>query len=92
MYFHLSLVKQDKVICSMNRRDKWHENAVSESFFQLLKRECVKRKIYKTRENARRGIFEFIEMFFNPKRKHGYNGNLSPVSFEKQYLVKLVNI
>ena len=68
------------------------DNAVVESFFQLLKRERVKRKIYKTREDARRDIFDYIELFFNPKRKHGYNGNLSPAEFEKRYFVKLGSV
>lgn len=82
-------LKDHNLICSMSRRGNCHDNAVAESFFQLLKRERVKRKIYKTREDARSDIFDYIEMFFNPKRKHGYNGNLSPAEFEKQYFVKL---
>jgi putative transposase len=82
-------LKDHNLICSMSRRGNCHDNAVAESFFQLLKRERVKRKIYKTREDARSDIFDYIEMFFNPKRKHGYNGNLSPAEFEKRYFVKL---
>lgn len=85
-------LKDHSLICSMSRRGNCHDNAVAESFFQLLKRERVKRKIYKTREDARRDIFDYIEMFFNPKRKHGYNGNLSPAAFEKQYFVKLGSV
>ena len=80
------------LICSMSRRSNCHDNAVAESFFQLLKRERVKRKIYKTREDARRDIFDYIELFFNPRRKHGYNGNLSPVEYEKQYFLKLGSV
>jgi len=80
------------LICSMSRRGNCHDNAVAESFFQLLKRERVKRKIYKTREDARRDIFDYIEMFFNPKRKHGYNGNLSPAEYEKRYFMKLESV
>jgi putative transposase len=73
----------------MSRRGNCHDNAVAESFFQLLKRERVKRKTYKTRDDARKDIFDYIELFYNPKRKHGYNGNLSPMEFERRYLVKL---
>ena len=58
--------------------------AVVESFFNLLKRERIRRKIYKTREEARQDIFDYIEMFYNPKRKHVRNGMLSPVEFERQ--------
>ena len=78
--------------CSMSRRGNCHDNAAAERFFQLLKRERVKRKIYKTREDARRDTFDYIELFFNPKRKHGYNGNLSPAEFEKRYFVKLGSV
>jgi len=58
------------------------QNAVAESFFQLLKREKIRRRNYRTREDARRDIFEYIELFYNPKRKHTNNGMLSPVDFE----------
>lgn len=68
---------------SMSRRGNCHDNAVAESFFQLLKRERVKRKIYSTREEARSDIFEYIEMFYNVKRRHGFNGQRSPVDYEK---------
>lgn len=54
---------------SMSRRGNCHDNAVAESFFQLLKRERVKRKIYSTREQARSDIFDYIEMFYNARRE-----------------------
>jgi len=57
---------------------------LSESFFNLLKRERVRRRTYKTREQARQDIFDYIEMFYNPKRKHVRNGMLSPVDFENR--------
>lgn len=68
----------------MSRRGNCHDNAVAESFFNLLKRERIRRKTYKTREDARRDVFDYIEMFYNPKRKHVRNGMLSPVNFEAQ--------
>ncbi|WP_374755762.1 IS3 family transposase [Sulfitobacter mediterraneus] len=69
---------------SMSRRGNCHDNAVAESFFNLLKRERIRRRTYKTREQARQDIFDYIEMFYNPKRKQVRNGMLSPVDFENR--------
>ena len=66
----------------MSRRGNCHDNAVAESFFQLLKRERIRRRTYLTREAARQDVFDYIEMFYTPKRKHTNNGMLSPVDFE----------
>lgn len=73
---------QHNLDASMSRRGNCHDNAVAESFFQLLKRERIRRRTYLTREAARQDVFEYIEMFYNPKRKHTNNGMLSPVDFE----------
>jgi putative transposase len=73
---------QHNLEASMSRRGNCHDNAVAESFFQLLKRERIRRCTYPTREAARQDVFEYIEMFYNPKRKHTNNGMLSPVDFE----------
>lgn len=59
-------------------------NAVAESFFNLLKRERIRRRTYKTREQSRQDIFDYIEIFYNPKRKHVRNGMLSPVDYENR--------
>jgi len=77
---------------SMSRRGNCYDNAVAESFFQLLKRERIKRRTYKNREDARRDIFDYIEMFYNPVRRHGHVGNLSPVEFERQHLKQLSSV
>lgn len=69
---------------SMSRRGNCHDNAVAESFFNLIKRERIRRRTYKTREEARQDVFDYIEMFYNPKRKHARNGMLSPADFERQ--------
>lgn len=53
----------------MSRRGKCYDNAVAESFFQLLKRERIKRKIYPDREKACQDVFDYIEFFYNSKRK-----------------------
>ncbi len=73
---------------SMSRRGNCHDNAVAESFFHLLKRERIRRKTYATRKDARQDVFDYIEFFYNPKRKHGNNGLLSPIDFELQTIVK----
>jgi putative transposase len=52
----------------------------------------VKRKIYKDRETARQDFFDYIEMFYKPIRRHGNNGELSPVDFEKQYFKQLSGV
>lgn len=57
---------------------------ITESFFNPLKRERIRRRTYKTRAEARQDVFEYIEMFYNPKRKHVRDGMLSPVEFERQ--------
>jgi putative transposase len=77
---------------SMSRRGNCHDNAVAESFFQLLKRERIKRHIYSTRNDARSDIVDYIEMFYNSKRRHGFNNQLSPVQYEKKYTERLVGV
>lgn len=67
---------------NMSRRGDCHDNAVTENFFHLLKRERIKRRIYRTRDAARQDVFEYTEIFYNPKRKHTNNGMLSPVHFK----------
>ncbi len=76
----------------MSRRGNCYDNAVAESFFQLLKRERIKRKIYTSRQDARSDVFDYIEMFYNPKRRHGFNNQLSPVEFEKRYAMSLQGV
>lgn len=85
-------LKAHRLMPSMSRRRNCHDNAVAESFFQLLKRERIKRKTYHDREEARRDIFDYIEMFYNPKRRHGSANGLSPVEYEKQYFQRLTSI
>jgi len=64
-------VRDHNLELSMSRRGNCHDNAVAESFFSLLKTERVKRKIFKTRNEARSEIFNYIEFFYNPTRRHG---------------------
>ncbi|MCY1291284.1 Integrase core domain protein [compost metagenome] len=62
-----------------------YDKAMVESFFQLLKRERIRLKTYATREEARSDVLDYIEMFYNPKRRHSSAMQLSPVEFEKRY-------
>lgn len=77
---------------SMSRRGNCHDNAVAESFFQLLKRERIKRHIYATRSDARTDTVDYIEMFYNNKRRHGFNDLLSPVEYEKKFKERLASV
>lgn len=74
------------------RRGHCHDNAVVESFFQLLKRERIKRKTYSTSHDARQDIFDYIEMFYDPKRRHGFNDRLSPAEFERRHFERLAGV
>ncbi len=80
-----TFLKHHNLESSMSRRGNCHDNAVAESFFQLLKRERIKKKIYSNRSEARTDIFEYIEMFYNSKRRHGSNSQRSPLEYEKAY-------
>lgn len=68
----------------MSRSGNCHDNAVAKSFFQFLKREKIRRRKYRTCEDARRDVFEYIELFYTPKCKHTNNGMLPPVDFEER--------
>lgn len=77
---------------SMSRRGNCHDNAVAESFFQLLKRERIKRHVYSTRDQARADIVDYIEMFYNSKRRHNFNNLLSPVEYENRFEKRLISV
>ncbi|MEC9859736.1 IS3 family transposase, partial [Escherichia coli] len=87
-----SFLKSHGLEGSMSRRGNCHDNAVAESFFQLLKRERIKKKIYRTREEARSDIFDYIEMFYNSKRRHGSSEQMSPTEYENQYYQRLGSV
>ncbi|MHC2148669.1 transposase InsO family protein [Pseudomonas sp. 210_17 TE3656] len=76
----------------MSRRGNCHDNAVAERFLQLLKRERIRRKIYGTLEEARSDIFDYIEMFYNPKHLHSSAMRISPVEYEKRYFLSLESV
>ena len=77
------LLADQGIQCSMSRRGNVWDNSVVESFFSTLKTERCNRRRYATRDQARADIFDYIERFYNPKRRHSTNGNLSPIKFEE---------
>ncbi|HGM6990118.1 TPA: IS3 family transposase [Serratia marcescens] len=68
---------------SMSRRGNCWDNAVAESFFSSLKKERIRKRIYKTRDLARADIFDYIEVFYNRARRHSHLGGVSPEAFER---------
>ena len=78
-----SFLKHHNLEHSMSRRGNCHDNAVAESFFNLLKRERIRRRTYGTRAEARQDVFDYIERFYNPVRRHSTLGYVSPIEFEK---------
>jgi putative transposase len=77
------LMADHGVRCSMSRSGNVWDNAAMESFFSSLKTERTARKAYRTRDQARADVFDFIERFYNPQRRHSTIGYLSPVEFER---------
>ena len=98
-------LEQHNLVPSMSRRGNCWDRAIEgaigsspmaravvESFFNLLKRERIRRRKYKTREEARQDVFDYIKFFYNPQRKHVRNGMLSPIAFEQQQKLKLQGV
>ncbi len=81
---HRVILKEHGIIQSMSRKGNCWDNAVSESFFHTLKVELIHQIKFKTREEAKQAIFEYIEVFYNRLRLHSANDYLSPVEFEQK--------
>jgi len=78
------LLDRHGFVCSMSGKGNCYDNAVKESFFHTLKTELCDHEHYRTREQARASIFEYIEAFYNRQRLHSTLGYLSPFDFESQ--------
>jgi putative transposase len=78
------LMADSGIVCSMSRSGNVWDNAAMESFFSSLKTERTARKIYRTRNEARADVFDYIERFYNVVRGHSTIGYLSPVEFERK--------
>ena len=80
------LLTKNGMVCSMSRKGNCWDNAVAESFFSTLELELLDHEPFQTREQARTAIFEFIEAFYNRRRRHSSLGYRSPVNFEREEL------
>ncbi|MEG1247732.1 MAG: IS3 family transposase [Citrobacter sp.] len=78
--------RANNLVPSMSRRGNCWDNAVAESFFSSLKKERIRKRIYKTRDLARADIFDYIEVFYNRARRHSHLGGVSPEAFEQASL------
>jgi putative transposase len=81
------LMADHGIICSMSRSGNVWDNAAMESFFSSLKTERTARKVYRTRDDARADVFDYIERFYNPRRRHSTLGYMSPVEFEEKAML-----
>ena len=71
-----------QAIASMSRKGNCYDNAAMESFWSTLKQELIYRRQFKTRDEARQAIFDFIEVFYNRQRLHSSLDYRSPLDFE----------
>ncbi|EHR72088.1 transposase [Burkholderiales bacterium JOSHI_001] len=76
------LLAEHGITCSMSRAGEVWDNSAMESFFSSLKTERTARKVYRSREQARSDVFDYIECFYNPRRRHSTIGYVSPIQFE----------
>ncbi|MDP2903892.1 MAG: IS3 family transposase [Methylovulum sp.] len=81
---HRALLKQHSIHQSMSRKGNCRDNAVSESFFHTLKTGLVHHQAYQNRDEAKKAIFEYIEVFYNRERLHSANGYWPPIDYELQ--------
>ena len=78
------LMAEHGIQCSLSRAGNVWDNAAMESFFSSLKTERTAGKVYRTRDAARADVFDYIERFYNPRRRHSTLGYLSPVAYEER--------
>jgi len=86
-YCYQVLLGKKGILCSMSRKGNCWDIAVIKSFYRTLKVELIYLKKYKTRMEAKRDIFEYIEIFYNRKRLHSFLGYYSPEEYEKMTMV-----
>jgi len=78
-------LSENNLRCSMSRKGECLDNAVAESFFGSLKNELVYHEDYRTRSEAKQSIFEYIEVFYNRKRRHAFLNYMTPVEYEEKH-------
>ncbi len=82
------LLRKNGFIPSMSRKGNCYDNAPAESFFSTLKNELIHLRRFKTREEAKQAIFDYIEVFYNRQRRHSSLGYLTPHEFKLQFRQK----
>ena len=83
-YAWLTRPRSKRAVMMKSRSGNVWDNAAMESFFSSLKTERTARKLYRTRDEARADVFDYIQRFYNPKRRHSTIGYLSPMEFEQK--------
>jgi len=78
------MLEQHGIQVSMSKKGDCYDNAAVESFWGTLKEECLGRNVYRTRKDAKAAVFDYIEIFYNRKRKHSFLGYMSPVAYEER--------
>jgi len=86
------MLEVNGLVANMSLKGNCHGNACAGSFFGLLKRERIRRKVYLTREAVKSDIFNDIELFDNSVRCHGYNDDVSSKVFDGNYFKKLASV
>ncbi|SNR96735.1 putative transposase [Streptosporangium subroseum] len=76
---------------STGRTGTCFDNAITESFFASLECELIDRRTFRTRSEAERAVFAYIERFYNPRRRHSANGQLSPIEYERRQALKPIH-
>jgi putative transposase len=79
-----NLLREHQIQSSMSKKGDCYDNAVVESFWAKLKKECLGNDIFPSRNEAKTAVFEYIEIYYNRKRRHSSLGYLSPTHYEKQ--------
>jgi putative transposase len=88
----LNFLKEHRLEVSMSRRGNCHDNAVAGSFFSNMKLERIKKKTYASRDEARLDLVQYIEGYYNYRRRRSHTGGLSPKQFEDNYFRKLDSV
>jgi Transposase and inactivated derivatives len=77
-------MSEHQIQVSMSKKGDFYDNAMIESFWATLKKECAEKTIFSSRDEAKRVIFEYIEVYYHRKRRHSSLGYMSPFDYEKQ--------
>ena len=84
-YEYQQYMRENKIVQSMSRKGNCYDNACAESFFSTLKKDLIHGKKFRTREEAKKTIIEYIETFYNSYRLHSSLGYKSPNEYEYEY-------